>query len=531
VHFPARAEASSGTEETMNRIQQVEAIETPTGAADGELLARFLKRRDDDAFAELLTRHGAMVFGVCLRRLGQSQDAEDAFQAVFLALSQQAAELVDRPSVGPWLYTVARRVSGKALRGRRRRRWVFWGSTPEPATEKPAEVNVDLDAALASLNEQQRSAVILCHLEGLSRAEAAKALAIPEGTLSARLSRALEKLRRKLGKPPLAVLLTASLVMLPERLPASTVELVHHHRDGALDDWASPQTLELYRKALPMRWLDRFGPLLSSVVAATLILVGANFGWQMLSAQPPSGGAEGEASKKEDQAPQAKGLDGSGGRVGEGDPAAKAFFGGGRGSLAGMEGGMGSGEMTLADAVKMFNDSATKKEIGKTQPPLTEHEVVAAIRGMNVDKPPSVLPISDELYKVFQEIAEFRKLPKAWSLRSREHVKNQGFEFDVWRIDLEVSTKPGSSYTLRIRDQWIRSRPIAAQPVSEIIVVPVKNVSAEIVVDVLNRSIQGKWLETKAYVDQRTNSVIIQAPKSKQDALMKTVQSIDELHK
>src|SRR5215211_6845045 len=122
----------------MNRIQQVEAIETPTGAADGELLARFLKRRDDEAFAELLTRHGAMVFGVCLRRLGRSQDAEDAFQAVFLALSQQAAELVDRPSVGPWLYTVARRVSGKALCGTRRRRWVFWGSTPEPATEKPA---------------------------------------------------------------------------------------------------------------------------------------------------------------------------------------------------------------------------------------------------------------------------------------------------------------------------------------------------------------------------------------------------------
>src|SRR5262245_17668985 len=110
----------------MNRILDVEAIETPTRTDDGELLRRFLGGKGDDAFAELVSRHGSMVFGVCLRRLGQTQDAEDAFQAVFLALARQASELVDRPSVGPWLFTVARRVAAKALRSRRRRRWVFW---------------------------------------------------------------------------------------------------------------------------------------------------------------------------------------------------------------------------------------------------------------------------------------------------------------------------------------------------------------------------------------------------------------------
>ena len=269
----------------MNRIQ---AIDAPVQTTDGELLRRFLERREDAAFAELVARHGPMVYGVCFRRLGQCQDAEDCFQAVFLAMAQQAAELLDRPNVGPWLYTVARRVSGKGLLSRRRRRWVFWGKTPEPAAEALVEVDVDLDAALATLTEPERSAVVLCHLEGLSRAEAASALAIPEGTLSARLSRALEKLRRKLGKQPLAVLAAATAIMLPERLPASTVGLVHHWREGALDDWASPRVLELYRKARPMRLLDRVGPAVAGMAAAVLIMFGGFAGWQLITAQPPA---------------------------------------------------------------------------------------------------------------------------------------------------------------------------------------------------------------------------------------------------
>ena len=272
----------------MNRIMDAETIETPPRISDGDLLRRFLTERDDQAFAELVARHGSMVYGVAMRRLGQCQDAEDAFQAVFLALARHAEKLVDGVTVGPWLYTVARQVGTKALRSRRRRRWLYWGSTPEPAAKTPVEVDVDLDAALATLNEQERSAIVLCHLEGMSRAEAAKALGCPEGTLSTRLSRALEKLRRKLGQPPLAVLAAATMVIIPEALPAAAVGLVRHLRDGTLDDWASPRTLDLYRKAVPMPLLDRFGPAVTAVVAAGLILVGAAFGWQIITAQQPA---------------------------------------------------------------------------------------------------------------------------------------------------------------------------------------------------------------------------------------------------
>ena len=92
------------------------------GQADGDLLTRFVERRDEAAFNVLVRRHGTMVWGVCVRALHNQHDAEDAFQATFLVLVRKAATVIPREMVGNWLYGVAHQVTLQARRVIARRR-------------------------------------------------------------------------------------------------------------------------------------------------------------------------------------------------------------------------------------------------------------------------------------------------------------------------------------------------------------------------------------------------------------------------
>ncbi len=90
-------------------------LEGPPGSPtpDQELLTRFLQDRDENAFATLVGRHGAMVLGVCQRILHNAHDAEDACQAVFLVLARKAGSVRKRGSVASWLHGVAWHVAHK----------------------------------------------------------------------------------------------------------------------------------------------------------------------------------------------------------------------------------------------------------------------------------------------------------------------------------------------------------------------------------------------------------------------------------
>ena len=77
-------------------LKMVVGVRTDSRLSDAELLDRFrlgLNGSSEAAFELLLLRHGPMVFSICGRILGDSHDAEDAFQATFLILATRAQSI------------------------------------------------------------------------------------------------------------------------------------------------------------------------------------------------------------------------------------------------------------------------------------------------------------------------------------------------------------------------------------------------------------------------------------------------------
>ncbi|VTU00153.1 sigma-70 family rna polymerase sigma factor : RNA polymerase sigma factor, sigma-70 family OS=Singulisphaera acidiphila (strain ATCC BAA-1392 / DSM 18658 / VKM B-2454 / MOB10) GN=Sinac_0102 PE=4 SV=1: Sigma70_r2: Sigma70_r4_2 [Gemmataceae bacterium] len=183
----------------------------PASEGDGDLLARYAGAADEAAFAGIVQRHGQMVLAVCRRRLGHGADAEDAFQATFLALAWKAHALDRSGSLAGWLYRVAHLAALKAARQRARHP----AGAPLPADvcdpDPPSaaceghELRALIDAELAALPDKFRSVVVLCLVEGRTSAEAAAVLGVPVGTVDSRLSTARQKLRSRLARRGVAV--------------------------------------------------------------------------------------------------------------------------------------------------------------------------------------------------------------------------------------------------------------------------------------------------------------------------------------
>ena len=154
---------------------------TLAGLLDGEVLERFVERRDEAAFELLLRRHGSMVRNVCRQTLFDPHEVEDAFQATFLALICKASSLRVEGSVGPWLYRVASRISARARANRRRRseHEVPIASLPEPTSRDDpdrGEIPRVVHEELGRLPERLRAPLILCYLEGMTHELAARQL-------------------------------------------------------------------------------------------------------------------------------------------------------------------------------------------------------------------------------------------------------------------------------------------------------------------------------------------------------------------
>ena len=173
--------------------------------SDEALLAAHL-RGDPHAFGRLVTRHERRVYGLCLRILGNREDAEDATQEAFLAALRKAASFRQAAAFTTWLYRVA--VNAATDQARRRGRARLTSLDPEdvglaadPAGD-PGELvatAVTVQAALAQVPEEFRVAVVLCDLYRVPYAEAAQILEVPVGTVKSRVFRGRLALAERLG--------------------------------------------------------------------------------------------------------------------------------------------------------------------------------------------------------------------------------------------------------------------------------------------------------------------------------------------
>src|SRR5262245_4751159 len=269
----------------------------PAVEPDSALLERFVRAQDESAFALLMLRHGAMVLGLCRGVLRHHQDAEDAFQATFLALVRKAGSIAQRESLGGWLHKVAYRValgarSSAAKRAAHERPLVDIPSAPDGDAELWRLLRAEVDR----LPDKYRLPIVLCHLEGKTIDEAARALGCPPATVGTRLARARARLRSRLGRR--GVILTGGAVAAALSEGAATAAVPTHLVAGTLRNAAllasgraaaiSTNVLALTEGALNAMFLSKMKVVALVVMIAALCSAAAGWTYRLHAAQEPT---------------------------------------------------------------------------------------------------------------------------------------------------------------------------------------------------------------------------------------------------
>ncbi len=208
-------------------IRRVIGLNSGPPLPDGQLLEQYVTRRDEAAFVGLVHKYGPLVLGVCQRVLQDTHAAEDAFQATFLVLIRKAPTLDRRGSLGNWIYSVAYRTAVKA-RARAAQRRVRERHALDMLTKPNGEPGWDdlrpvIDEEINRLPEKYRAPLILCYLQGKTNQEAAQALGWPSGSVSRRMTKARELLKRRLVARGIALSGAVLLWLVADQAPAAEV--------------------------------------------------------------------------------------------------------------------------------------------------------------------------------------------------------------------------------------------------------------------------------------------------------------------
>lgn len=175
---------------------------TPEDIYD-ELLVLRCQSGEADALVELVRRWQPRLLGHAYRLTGDTHAAPDAAQEAWLAIVAGLGRLDDPARFPAWAYRIVTFKCADWTRRRQRERAVRNGQAhlqPAPddradTAERPADTIELLRQAMRQLSGEHHAALSLHYLDGLSVAEIAVALDIPQGTVKSRLHHARQRLK------------------------------------------------------------------------------------------------------------------------------------------------------------------------------------------------------------------------------------------------------------------------------------------------------------------------------------------------
>ncbi len=158
-------------------------------------------------FDEVHARHAPRLYGFLRRMTGRADVADDLLQDAFVSFARAAPTLREDTDVGAYLFTIARNAY------RSHRRWALldvarWFSAPHPEVCDPrfeeradaTEAARRLERELGALPDEQREALLLVTVDGMSCEQAARIVGVSAAALRKRVSRARAALGDALGE-------------------------------------------------------------------------------------------------------------------------------------------------------------------------------------------------------------------------------------------------------------------------------------------------------------------------------------------
>ena len=198
----------------MDAVKQVRAVDWSELGGHEAVLVQRCAEGDEIAFAELVAEHQRMVVQLAINLLGDRDEALDLSQEVFLRVFRTIYRFRGQSSLRTWIYRIAVNQARNRHRFWRRRHradqvsldqhieahgdFLSAGETTPDRVLAQKELAAQLKNALDGLPFDQRTAIVLREVDGLSYEEIAFSLGVAVGTVKSRLTRARQALRNEL---------------------------------------------------------------------------------------------------------------------------------------------------------------------------------------------------------------------------------------------------------------------------------------------------------------------------------------------